>query len=65
MKLLKVLQFAYLFFLVLFLYDAISNWETDRGRAYMSLFFAALALFMYFFRQKFRKRFENKGKEQK
>ena len=62
MKLLKFLQYAYLFFLVLFLYDAISNWNTDRGRSYMSLLFAALALFMYFFRKKYRKRFEDRGK---
>ena len=62
MKLLKFLQYAYLFFLVLFLYDAISNWNSDRGRAYMSLLFAALALFMYFFRKKYRKRFEDRGK---
>lgn len=63
MKLLKVLQYAYLFFFALFIYDAISNWDIDRSRSYMSLFFAALAMFMYFFRQKFRKRFEDKGKQ--
>jgi len=62
MKLLQVLQYAYLFFVVLFLYDAISNWNIDRSRSYMSLLFAALALFMFFFRKKFRKRFEDRGK---
>ena len=62
MKLLKFLQYAYLFFVVLFLYDAISNWSVDRSRSYMSLFFAALALFMFFFRKKFRRRFEDRGK---
>ncbi|MBT8265950.1 MAG: hypothetical protein KJO41_02055 [Bacteroidia bacterium] len=62
MKLLKVLQYAYLFFLVLFIYDAFTSWNTDRNRAYMSLFFAALALFMFFFRKKFRKRFEDRDK---
>ncbi|NNK87176.1 MAG: hypothetical protein HKO90_02745 [Flavobacteriaceae bacterium] len=62
MKLLKYLQWAYLAFFVLFLYDAISNWNIDRGRSYVSLFFAALALFIYFFRKKYRKRFEERGK---
>jgi hypothetical protein len=62
MKVLKFLQYAYLFFVVLFLYDAISNWNTDRNRSYISLLFAALALFMYFFRKKYRKRFEDRGK---
>jgi len=63
MKLLKILQYAYLFFLVLFLYDAISNWNTDRNRSYMSLLFAALAIFMFFFRKKYRKRFQDNGKQ--
>lgn len=62
MKLLKFLQYAYLFFVALFLFDAYSNWNVDRSRAYMSLLFAALALFMFFFRKKFRKRFEDRGK---
>ena len=62
MKLLQLLQYAYLFFVVLFLYDAISNWNIDRNRSYMSLFFAALAVFMFFFRKKYRKRFEDRGK---
>jgi hypothetical protein len=65
MKLLKLLQYAYLFFVVLFLYDGISNWSIDRNRSYISLLFAALALFMYFFRKKYRKRFEDYGKQKK
>ncbi|MGV6831261.1 MAG: hypothetical protein ACWA5P_06835 [bacterium] len=65
MKLLKVLQFAYIFFFILFIYDAISNWTIDRQRSYMSLIFAALAIFMFFFRKKYRKRFEEYGKNKK
>lgn len=56
MKLLKFLQYAYLIFAALFLYDAIAN------KSYISLLFAALAIFMFFFRKKFRKRFEDRGK---
>ena len=56
MKLLQFLQYAYLIFAVLFLYDAIAN------KSYISLLFAALAIFMFFFRKKFRKRFEDRGK---
>lgn len=62
MKLLQFLQYAYLFFVVLFLYDAIANWHTDRNGSYMSLLFAALAIFMFFFRKKYRKRFQDRGK---
>ncbi|MCF6295895.1 MAG: hypothetical protein L3J25_09420 [Flavobacteriaceae bacterium] len=62
MKLLQFLQYAYLIFAVLFLYDAISKWNIDRNGAYISLFFVAIAVFMFFFRKKFRKRFHDRGK---
>jgi len=62
MKLLQFLQYAYLIFAVLFLYDVIDKWNTDRKGAYISLFFVVLAIFMFFFRKKFRKRFEDRGK---
>jgi len=62
MKILQVLQYAYLVFAVLFLYDAISNWNVEGKNPYISLGLAALALFMFFFRKKYRKRFEDRGK---
>jgi len=62
MKLLKILQFVYLFFFIIFLYDAIVNWNTEGKTPYLSLGLAALALLMFFFRRKYRKRFEDRGK---
>ena len=62
MKLLKILQYVYLFFFAAFLYDAIANWNTEGKSPYLSLGLAALALFMFFFRKKYRKRFEDRGK---
>jgi len=62
MKLLKYLQYAYLVFAVVFLYDAIANWSVDRNRSYMSLFFVVLAIFMYFFRKKYSTRFMDRDK---
>ncbi|RMZ51257.1 hypothetical protein EB822_03685 [Flavobacteriaceae bacterium PRS1] len=62
MKILQFLQYAYLVFAILFLYDAINKWNNDRNGAYISLFFVALAVFMFFFRKKFRKRFKDRGK---
>lgn len=56
MKLLQFLQYAYLIFAALFLYDAVVNNKA------LSWFFAALALFMFFFRKKYRKKFEDRGK---
>ena len=62
MKLLKILQYVYLFFFVAFLYDAITKWNVEGESPYLSLGLAALALFMFFFRKKYRKRFEDRGK---
>ncbi len=62
MKLLQFLQYAYLIFAVLFLYDAIAKWNVEGENPYLSLGLAALAIFMFFFRKKFRKRFEDRGK---
>jgi hypothetical protein len=62
MKLLSFLQYLYLGFAILFLFDMYNKWGGDRNSAYISLFFAVLAVFMFFFRKKFRKRFQDRGK---
>lgn len=62
LKALKIFQYAYIIFAVMFAWDAISNWSTDRSRSYISLLFAALAIFMFFFRKRFRKKFEDRQK---
>ena len=62
MMLAKFFQYAYLIFAVLFIYDGISKWNNGTNGAYIALGLAALAIFMYFFRQKFRKKYENKDK---
>tara|TARA_R110000868_G_scaffold720_3_gene5231 strand:- start:13262 stop:13450 length:189 start_codon:yes stop_codon:yes gene_type:complete len=58
MKVAKFFQFAYLVFAALFVYDAFVNW--GENRAYMSLLLAATAVFMFFFRQRFNKRYKDK-----
>lgn len=58
----KFFQYAYLIFAVLFLFDAINKYIKTDTVAYTSLLLAALAIFMFFFRQKFRKKYENKDK---
>ena len=60
MKILQFFQYIYLFFAVLFVYDGIMNWGEDSSRTIISFVFAALALFMFFFRKKFRKKFGNR-----
>jgi uncharacterized membrane protein len=62
MKFLKFFQYAYIAFAILFLYEAIINWNVDRNKSYISLLFVALAVFMFFFRKRFRKKIEDKKK---
>lgn len=63
MNLQKFIQYAYLLIAVFFIYETVRNWNLDRDRAYMLLFFAVLAVFMYFFKKNFMKRFDDKSKK--
>jgi len=63
MKFLKFFQYAYIAFAILFLYEAIISWSVDRSKSYMSLLFVALAVFMFFFRKRFRKKLEDRKKQ--
>jgi len=55
----KIFEFGYLIVAIIFLVEAFSNWVEDRNRAYMMLLFSVLAVFMYFFRKRFRKKMDN------
>jgi len=59
MKLFKIFQYAYIVFAVLFVYDAFAEYNTTGKIKYLSLFLAALAIFMFFFRKKFNNKFDN------
>ena len=63
MKILNFFQYAYLFFAIMFIYKAISVWSEDSGRSYLMLFLAAMAIFMFFFRKRFRKKIEDSNKQ--
>ena len=60
MKYYKIFQYAYLVFAILFLYDGVSKWNDGTNGAYISLGLAALAVFMFFFRKKFSKKYDNR-----
>lgn len=59
MKFSKIFQYAYLVFSVVFVYDGITKWRDNPNDAYISFGLAALAIFMYFFRRKFAKKYDN------
>ncbi len=61
MKILNIFQYAYIIFAVMFIYKAIATWSEDRSRSYLMLFLAAMAIFMFFFRKRFKKNFEDRN----
>ncbi|WP_055434929.1 hypothetical protein [Lacinutrix algicola] len=64
MKYLKFSQYIYIIAGAFFLYDCIMTWNEDRNQAYLSLFLFALAIFMFFFRRRFHKKYEDRNNKQ-
>lgn len=61
MKFLSFFKYFYLIFAAFFSYEAYSQWNSNRSGAYLSLFFVAFAIFIFFFRSKYQKRFKDRG----
>ncbi|HLV93163.1 MAG TPA: hypothetical protein VKX34_08585 [Aequorivita sp.] len=62
-KIYKLFEYFYLIVAVFFSYETINNWTENRDRAYLYLFFVAIAIFMFFFRRKFRKKMEDRSEK--
>lgn len=62
MRYAKFFQYVYLIFGALFIYDAISKYTTNGEISYPSILLGATAIFMFFFRRNFSKKFDNKDK---
>ncbi len=58
MNFIKYTQYVYLVFGIYFIYDGVMKLNTDEN-PWMSFLIAALAIFMFFFRRRFAKKFEN------
>ncbi|SCY44591.1 hypothetical protein SAMN05192588_2936 [Nonlabens sp. Hel1_33_55] len=61
-KFFKYFEYAYLFFAVLFIITGIYELGASPQRSYMLFGMAALAIFMFFFKRRFRRRFEDRNK---
>ncbi len=61
-KFFRYFEYAYLFFAAFFIFEAIKVWNTERNRAYLFLFFVCIAIFMFFFKRRFRRKFEDRNK---
>jgi len=62
-KVYKFFEYFYLLIALFFSYEVIMHWNDDRSRAYLFLFFVAMAIFMFFFRRRFRKKMEDKNEK--
>lgn len=58
-KYFKFFEIAYLVIAIIFIVETFLKWNSDRNKAYLFLAFGVMAIFMYFFRKKYRKKFEN------
>lgn len=61
-KFFRYFEYAYLLFAAFFLFEAFRIWNTERNRAYLFLFFVCIAIFMYFFKRRFRRKYEDRNK---
>jgi len=61
----KFFEIGYLIIAIVLIYETISRWNSERERAYLFLGFSVLAIFMYFFKKRFRKKVEARNNDQK
>ncbi|MFM9987974.1 hypothetical protein [Flavobacterium sp.] len=59
MNYLKYTQYVYLVAGIIFVYDGFSKLNSGTDMPYLSFILAATAIFMFFFRRKFAKKFDN------
>jgi len=62
MKLLGFLKYAYLGFCIIFFIEFLINFNTDFYRSIIFLIFSILSIVMFWFRNKYQKRFKERGK---
>lgn len=63
MKILKYIPYVYLIMGVMFVYDGIIKFNTGVKSFWLSFVFAAVAIFMFFFRRNFNKKMENRNQK--
>jgi hypothetical protein len=59
-KFFKYFEYAYIVFALLFIATGIYEFETNENRAYLMFGMAGVAVFIFFFKRHFRRKFENR-----
>jgi len=62
-KIYRLFEYAYLAMAVFSVYIVIDNWNENRYRSYLFSLFTIVAIFMFFFKRKFRKKIEEHNKK--
>ncbi len=63
-KYLKYSGIAYLLLAVFSIYTGITRWNDERDNAYIFLGFSVVLVFLFFFKRKFVKRYEERAKNE-
>ena len=61
-KIYKIFEYGYLIIAIVFIVQTVLEWNTNREQSYILLLFSVLAIFMYFFKKRFRNRIQNRKK---
>lgn len=59
-KILRYTEYLYLAVAVISIYKIATLWHVDREGTYIFIFFAVVSVAMFFFRRRYRKRFEKR-----
>ncbi|MDC6405379.1 MULTISPECIES: hypothetical protein [Maribacter] len=62
-KILRYTEYVYVVVAVFSIYRVYSDWNTDRSMAYIFIFFAIVSIGMFLFRRNYRKKFEQRAKD--
>lgn len=60
-KVLKYTEYLYLAVAIVSIYKIVTLWSVDPKEAYIFIFFAVVSIGMFFFRRRYRKRFEQRS----
>ncbi|MDC6389176.1 hypothetical protein PP182_10825 [Maribacter sp. PR1] len=62
-KILKYTEYLYIIVAIFSIYRIYTDWNTDRNMAYFFIFFAVVSISMFLFRRNYRKKFEQRNKD--
>ena len=62
-KIYLIFEYAYVAMFIIAVYMVVTNWEANRDQAYFFGFFGLVAIFMFFFKRRFRKNLEKRKQE--